>query len=125
VRHVMESLAPVAGALGVQVSVVEPGPVHSEFVSSTREASVPVLTSDIEDYGALVARYAESIGGVFEEHGQAGEEIAKLITQIAGTEKPHLRYTTSDYARALVEHKYVDPAGDTIVKLFTARLTGD
>jgi len=125
VEGMMESLAPVAGALGVKVSMVEPGPVHTEFVSSTREASVPVLTSDIEGYGALVARYAESIGGVFEEHGQASEEIAKLITQIAGTEKPHLRYTTSDYVRALVGHKYVDPTGDTIVKLFTARLTGN
>jgi NAD(P)-dependent dehydrogenase (short-subunit alcohol dehydrogenase family) len=124
VEGMMESLAPVAGALGVRISIVEPGPVHTEFVASTRAASVPVLTSNIEGYGELVARYAESIGGVFEEHGQSSEEVAKLITQIADTKTPHLRYVTSDYTRARVEQKYVDPTGDSIVKPFAEMLTG-
>lgn len=123
VEGMMECLAPVGRALGVMVSVVEPGPVHTEFVNSTRDKSADVLTSNIEGYAPLIAAYAKSIGGVFEEHGQAAEEIAKVITQIAQTERPHLRYATSDYARAFIGQKYTDPTGDNVVDLFADRLT--
>lgn len=122
VEGMMECLAPVAGALGVKVSIVEPGPVHTEFVASTRAASVPVLTTHIEGYAPLIAAYAKSIGNVFEEHGQSGDDIAKVIVEIANTETPHLRYATSDYAKAFVGQKYVDPTGDSIVEVFAARL---
>lgn len=124
VEGMMESLAPVAGALGIKVSIVEPGPVHTEFVSSTRAASAPVLTSDIEGYAPLIAAYSQSIGNVFEEHGQSGDDVAEVICEIARSDSPHLRYPTSDYARAFVAQKYTDPTGDSIVKVFSERLQG-
>lgn len=125
VEGMMESLAPVGRALGVQIVVVEPGPVHTEFVTSARSNSVPALSSNIEGYGPLIANYSASIGGVFEEHGQKPEEIATLITEIAKTEKPHLRYATSDYAKEFVGQKYVDISGDGLVDIFAARLAGE
>ena len=121
----MESLAPVAGALGVKVAIVEPGPVHTEFVASTRAASVPVLTSNIEGYAPLIAAYSQSIGNVFEEHGQSGDDIALVIAEIANDKNPHLRYATSDYAKAFVGQKYTDITGDSIVEVFSARLKSD
>ena len=124
VEGMMESLAPVARALGVQVACVEPGPVHTEFIASTREASAPVLVSHIDGYEELIGNYSNAIGGVFEEHGQTGDEIAKVITNIAQSEQTHLRNSTSDYSKAFVGMKYSEATGDGIVDLFHARVAG-
>ena len=91
-------------------------------MDNVRAQSGATLASELPGYAVLLERYLSSTGGVFEEHGQSGDDIARLIVEIAGSPQPHLRYVTSDFARAMVEQKFVDPSGDSVVELFAARL---
>jgi NAD(P)-dependent dehydrogenase (short-subunit alcohol dehydrogenase family) len=50
VEGMMESLAPVAQELGIQISIIEPGPVNTEFVSNTRAVSSELLESRSDGY---------------------------------------------------------------------------
>jgi NAD(P)-dependent dehydrogenase (short-subunit alcohol dehydrogenase family) len=105
VEGAMEALAPVAARFGVRVSVIEPGPVNTEFVASVMRTS-PVATAS-----APVASL-----------GQTGDDVARVILEAATAEKPHFRYVTSEFVRGLAAQKYVDPTGDSVVAIFGARL---
>lgn len=122
VEGMMESLAPVARAFGVRVSLVEPGPVNTEFVRGTRERSQANLASDVPGYAELIAAYAASTQNVFAEHGQTGDEVGRILVEVLESPEPHLRYVTSDFAREMVQRKYVDPTGDSILEIFGSRL---
>lgn len=120
VEGAMESLAPLARRLGVQVSLIEPGPINTEFVSSVR------ATSDIAafqpPYGEIVGKYMAASTSVFAQYGQTGDDIAAIIVEAATAETPHFRYITSEFAKQVVAPKVVDPTGDSVVEAFAARL---
>jgi NAD(P)-dependent dehydrogenase (short-subunit alcohol dehydrogenase family) len=121
----MESLAPVAARFGVHVSILEPGPVHTEFVATVRgqhERLEPSPASSV--YDEMRASYLAATSQVFEALGQTGAEVGRVIVDIATAEKPHLRYPTSETVRAIVARKYTDPTGDSIVAMTGARLGG-
>jgi hypothetical protein len=120
----MEGLAPLARELGLHVSLVEPGPVNTEFVSNTRALSAELLSSPAPGYEKLIVNYAAATGNVFAEHGQTGDDIAALIGEILSSDAPHLRYLTSDFARETVAPKFADPTGDAVVERFAERLRG-
>lgn len=122
VEGFMESLAPVAKRLGVHLSIVEPGPVNTEFVSSVR-ATLPDLQSvDPEAYTPLLTAYLSGTEQVFASIGQTGEDVARVIVEAATAVAPHFRYPTSDTVRGLIGRKFVDPSGDSVVALSGARL---
>ena len=121
VEGFMESLAPVAQRMGVQVVLVEPGPVNTEFVASVRsKAQAPGI--DLEAYRPLREAYLAAAAQAFASIGQTGSDIANIIADAADAKTPHFRYATSDMIRALVGRKYVDPTGDSILALVGARL---
>ncbi|MEW6320473.1 MAG: SDR family oxidoreductase [Acidobacteriota bacterium] len=122
VEGMMEALAPVARELGIHVSVVEPGPVHTNFVQATRQASADVLAGRQDGYDAMAARYFERSRETFATHGQTGADVAAVIQQALVDDPPHLRYLTSPYVTALARRKYADVTGDGIVEVFAARL---
>src|SRR3990167_1211807 len=62
VEGMMESLAPVVKQFGIQVSLVEPGPVNSEFVSTVRSKSQNLA---IDDYAEMLQSYSQSTMDVF------------------------------------------------------------
>src|SRR3990167_242727 len=97
VEGLMESLAPVAKRFGVQISLVEPGPVNSDFVSSTLHKS-PELSAELE------------------EIGQTPTEIANILLEVASAEKPQLRYQTSELSHKMVGLKLVDPTGNKTIE---------
>jgi len=122
VEGFMESLAPVAQRLGVTVSLVEPGPVNTEFVATvqaTRTETAPALQAA---YGPMTEAYIAATQQTFATLGQSPTEVGRVIVEVATTEKPHFRYTTSEMILGLVSRKYVDPTGDSIVALFASRL---
>lgn len=120
----MEALAPVARRLGVQISVIEPEPVNTEFVTSVvRNSPAATATATTRDaYSDLVAAYRASTAGVFAALGQTGGDIARFVLEAANAEKPHFRYATSEFVRGLAAQKYVDPTGDSLLAIFGARL---
>jgi NAD(P)-dependent dehydrogenase (short-subunit alcohol dehydrogenase family) len=123
VEGFMESLAPVAQRLGIHVSLVEPGPVNTEFVASVQEKRADVSARGAAAvYSTMRESYLSATSQVFATIGQSGADVGRVIVEVATTAAPHLRYQTSDLIRGLVGRKYVDPTGDSILAMTGARL---
>ena len=122
VEGMMEGLAPIARELGLHVSVVEPGPVNTEFVNSTRALSAELLEHGAPGYEQMIASSAAGTADVFSTYGQSGEDIARIILEALTSPAPKFRYTTSDYAEGIAKMKYTDTSGENVVQLFQSRL---
>jgi NAD(P)-dependent dehydrogenase (short-subunit alcohol dehydrogenase family) len=122
VEGMMESLAPVAKRLGIHVSLIEPGPVNTEFVATVANQVRRGDGIEIADYNPMLAAYRSGSQQAFATMGQTGDDIAAVILEAATAEKPHLRYLTSDTMRGVAGRKYVDTTGDSIVVLSGSRL---
>ena len=122
VEGMMESLAPVAQRVGVQVSLIEPGPVNTEFVAAVQRKAMSAEASPIEAYTPLREAYLAGAKQAFATLGQSGADVARVIVEAATAPVPHLRYATSDLIRGLIGRKYVDTTGDAVLALVGARL---
>ncbi len=122
VEGMMESLAPVAQRLGIHVSLIEPGPVNTEFVAAVQERLTHTSPPASAAYDGMRSAYRAATSQVFATIGQTAADVAAVIVEAATAPKPHLRYVTSDTVRAIVSRKYVDPDGDSIVAMTGSRL---
>lgn len=123
VEGMMESLAPVARRLGVHISLIEPGPVNTEFVSTVLGSRPTASEPDVAAaYAPMRESYLAGTAQAFASVGQTGADIAAVILEAVTAEQPHLRYATSDLARGIIGRKYVDVTGDAILALTGARL---
>jgi short-subunit dehydrogenase len=121
VEGLMESLAPTIQDAGIHVSLVEPGPVTSEFVSSVLIHS-PVISANLENqYKDKLEAYTRSSTLSFANYGQAAHTVARLLLEIAIAETPRFRYQTSDFSKSVVELKLKDTA-DQVLKFQANRL---
>lgn len=121
VEGFMESLAPVAQRFGIQVALIEPGPVNSEFVANVRKTG-SLQINGIAAYAAMRTSYLEGAAQAFASIGQNPDDIARLIADAATAPGMHLRYPSSEPIRGLISKKYVDPSGDSILSINGARL---
>ncbi|UAJ79244.1 SDR family NAD(P)-dependent oxidoreductase [Leifsonia sp. ZF2019] len=108
----MESLHPVAAALGVAVVVIEPGAVASEFVANATEGRDAALAS-AGDYAPLLAAYLERTAGAFDA-AQQPADVAAVIERVLTEDAPPFRVQTSDTARAFVGLKLADLDGSRV-----------
>ena len=122
VEGMMEGFAPLAKRMGVAVSLIEPGPINTEFVANVRATSTKTLSNIIPPYDGFLAAYMGASGNVFETYGQTGADIADIIVEAATTPSPDFRYVTSEFARGIVAPKVVDYSGNGVVEAFAARL---
>lgn len=121
VEGMMESLAPVIKRFGIHVSLIEPGPVNSEFVSSTIRKSEN-LNYDLEnDYSEMLKSYSHTAKNVFSQFSQSSEEIANLICKIVSDKPPCFRYQTSELSRKIANAKLTDPTGNHVIALSASR----
>jgi NAD(P)-dependent dehydrogenase (short-subunit alcohol dehydrogenase family) len=123
VEGMMESLAPVAKKFGVHVSLVEPGPVNTEFVAAVIKQNMERTDVEIADYAPMLNAYLAGSRQTFAAAGQTGDDIASVIVEAAMAEAPHLRYLTSEIIRGIASRKYVDTTGDSIIAMTSARLS--
>jgi NAD(P)-dependent dehydrogenase (short-subunit alcohol dehydrogenase family) len=122
VEGLMESLAPVVRAYGVHLSMIEPGPVNTEFVATVQRTAVAGDAALDAAYGRMKEAYMGATRAFYASAGQSGDDVAKVILEAATAATPHLRYPTSDAVRALAARKYVDPTGDSLAALTGGRL---
>ena len=122
VEGMMEGFAPLARRMGVSVSLIEPGPINTEFVANVRASSAETLSRLTPPYDAFLGAYMGASGNVFAQYGQTGADIAAIILEAATADQPHFRYVTSEFARQIVKPKVVDYSGDSVVEAFAARL---
>ncbi|MBB4980748.1 SDR family NAD(P)-dependent oxidoreductase [Streptomyces nymphaeiformis] len=120
VEGFMQSLAPVADTVGVDVTVVEPGAVASEFVSNLG-LDVPALLAAAGPYApalqAYIARTQKSFG-----NAQTPFEAAAPIIEALAAEHPPFRVQTSDWAREFVGTTLTDLDGSAVQTLTRAWL---
>lgn len=113
-----ESLRPLAAQFGVQVSLVEPGPVSTGFRSSSQGFDRAADGTAIDAYADLRTRY-DALMATGEARAQAAEEVAACIVSVASGAAPRLRYQTSRFATKLAALKMQDLDGEA-VDAFTA-----
>ena len=128
VEGLYESLAATNKQLGIHTSLIEPGPILTEFVNNAQlpeESSVPLGLLPV--YQA----YRKVMMGSFENnpYAQTADDVAKVIVQaIEDGEKgtPNLRYPTSESAKMRMLAKLQDVTGNTQVnnasKIFFSQL---
>lgn len=122
VEGMMESLAPVLKRFGIHVSLVEPGPVNSEFVSSTLNKNSDLDADLKNDYRAMLDSYSQATKNVFSQCAQSPDEIAKFIVEIATNNTNSFRYQTSEISRRIAQLKFTDPTGNQVIALSGSRL---
>jgi NAD(P)-dependent dehydrogenase (short-subunit alcohol dehydrogenase family) len=115
VEGFMESLAPVAATVGVDVTVVEPGAVASEFVTNLG-LDVPALLAAAGPYApaleAYIARTQQSFGTA-----QSPAEAAAPIIDALTADHPAFRIQTSAWARDFVATTLADLDGSAVQDL--------
>ena len=121
VEGLMQSLAPVVARLGVTVSIVEPGPVSSEFVGNVD--GVDVGAPDPADpYADLLAAYLARTAGAFAT-AQTPEQAAAVIIEAVTTDEPRFRWQTSEGAAAFTGLSLADLDGSRVLGYTSTWLT--
>ncbi|MFJ3911859.1 SDR family NAD(P)-dependent oxidoreductase [Streptomyces vinaceus] len=114
VEGFMESLAPVAAAMGVQVSVIEPGAVSSEFVNNVG-LDLPALLAQAGPYAPALQGYINHAMQSFgSDTAQTPEQAAAPVIDALTAEKMPFRIQTSDWARTFVGMKLADLDGSAV-----------
>jgi hypothetical protein len=103
----------------VAVSVVEPGPVATEFVNGIMARGAGALRGATDPhhgdpYGPLLAAYVARTQETFSQAPRA-EEVAAVVVEAATTEQPRFRWQTSDAARSFVAQSLRDLDGDEVL----------
>ncbi len=111
VEGLMQSLAPVAARFGVDVSIVEPGPVASEFVGNVAGTTT---AADDDPYRDLLAAYLTRTEKVFAA-AQLPAEAAAVVVEAATTVSPKFRWQTSEGAAAFAGLSLSDLDGSRVV----------
>ena len=117
VEGLYESLNPVEARFGVAVSIVEPGPVATQFRAHSHRRDVP------EDpaLAALKERYISVTERGF-DRAQSAADVAAVIVGITREDAPVLRYQSSNFTRRLVGRKLIDVTGEAVIGLTSAWL---
>ncbi|QTZ95239.1 SDR family NAD(P)-dependent oxidoreductase [Streptomyces auratus] len=116
VEGYMESLAPVAAALGVSVSVVEPGAVATEFVNNIGVD----LQAEIDaagPYAKPLQAYLDRTTAQFLNGAQTPAEAAEAVLEALTANRPAFRIQTSDWARGFTGTKLADLDGSAVLGL--------
>ena len=115
VEGFLESLAPVAATVGVTVTIVEPGPVATEFVAYVG-VDPAVLFAGAGPYEPALQAYVNHIMGTFSsDAAQTGDQVAEVVLAALTDESPALRVQTSPWAAEFVATKLADLDGRRVL----------
>ncbi len=118
VEGFLESLAPVAAAHGVSVSVVVPG-----FVSDTSFGRFPdinrrTIQAASGPYAPTFAAYVDWVTGPgLEAAGQKAQEVADVVVRTLDAERPPFRVPTSRWVADYLDRKLADRDGAAVQTL--------
>ena len=126
VEGFMESLAPVAATVGVLVSVIEPGPVATEFVANVG-VDVAKIFAEAGEYEPAMQAYLRHVMAEFAdaEAVQTGQDVAEVVLTAMVTDSPAFRHQTSHWSRTFTGYKLSDHDGSAVVGMTTDWLRAD
>ena len=120
VEGMMESLAPVAAEFGVDVILIEPGAVATNFVQNVDGLST---VGDPDDpYLPLLQTYLTNMAAVFDQ-AQSPQDVADVVLAALNDVSPKLRYQTSDSVTERAATKLADTTGSEALEVSRKRLT--
>ena len=109
-----EALAPVASAVGVHVSLIEPGAVRSSFVENVG-IDASAMMAEAGPYAGALGAYLDRTASAFSStHAQEPADVAAVILQTLRDPEPAFRVQTSDWAREFVGVKLADLDGSRV-----------
>ena len=115
VEGFLESLAPVAGTVGVGVSIVEPGPVTTEFVNNVG-VDIGAMFAAAGPYLPALQAYVNRVVAQFgSDAAQSADQVAEVILGVLRSEHPALRVQTGPWAEAFVAAKISDLDGSAVL----------
>ncbi|KAF3700037.1 Retinol dehydrogenase 8 [Channa argus] len=115
-----ESMAVQLLKFNIRLSMIEPGPVHTEFETKMMEdvanMEYPGVDADTVRYFKDV--YLPSSIDIFEAMGQTPEDIAKCTKKVIESSSPRFRNLTNSLYTPIVALKYADETGGLSVNTF-------
>lgn len=107
-----ESMASYLSHFGVHISLIQPGPVKTDMVTSAKKGSVKLENNPYELFQShLISWYSERLGS-----GQNPSEIGDLVDKIMSQENPKFRYQTTPGAVKRAQKNLVDITGCENIK---------
>lgn len=118
VEGFMESLAPVAEAHGVRVSVVVPGFVPDTSFGIFPDINRVTIQAASGPYAPTFADYLAWVGGQgWEAAGQPAQQVADVVVRTLHADRPAFRIPSSPWAADYLDHKLADRDGSTVQTL--------
>ncbi|MFK8908492.1 SDR family NAD(P)-dependent oxidoreductase [Streptomyces sp. YS-3] len=115
VEGFMQSLAPVAATVGVDVTVVEPGAVASEFVANLG-LDIAAQLAAAGPYGPALKAYINRTRQSFSTAQTSAEAAAPIVEALTAARPPY-RVQTSQWARDFVATTLADLDGSAVQNL--------
>ncbi|KAM4530713.1 retinol dehydrogenase 8 [Odontesthes bonariensis] len=118
-----ESLAVQAMKFNIKTTLVEPGPVVTEFEKKVYEDAEKMDLSETDEETARIFReiYLPYSKKVFASLGQTPEEVAEQTHKVIVAKEPPLRHQTNRLYMPMTALKHADPTGrlplDTFYKM--------
>uniref|UniRef100_A0A8C7YV61 Retinol dehydrogenase n=1 Tax=Oryzias sinensis TaxID=183150 RepID=A0A8C7YV61_9TELE len=115
-----ESLAVQLLKFNVIISMIEPGPVHTEFevkmIQEVKQRDFP--GADAETVRLFKEVYLPSSVDIFEALGQTPDDIARCTKKVIEASSPRFRNLTNALYTPIVAMKYADETGTMSVHAF-------
>ncbi|RVE75967.1 hypothetical protein OJAV_G00004030 [Oryzias javanicus] len=115
-----ESLAVQLLKFNIIVSMIEPGPVHTEFevkmIQEVKQRDFP--GADAETVRCFKEVYLPSSMDIFEALGQTPDDIARCTKKVIEASSPRFRNLTNPLYTPIVAMKYADETGTMSVHVF-------
>ena len=123
IEGLLESLHPVAAAVGVQVTVVEPGPVATKFIDNLTGLD-SVFSGDDGLYAVEKAAYLARLGSPERLAGmQTSEDVAQVLVGLVESDSPPFRAQTSSWSTEFVGVKLGDLDGSATTGMTSSWVT--
>ncbi|XP_046861189.1 retinol dehydrogenase 8-like [Xenia sp. Carnegie-2017] len=108
-----EALAPELNEYNINISLIEPGPVVTEFLNAVDSKGF----GGAQEGDDITKSLIDKLGQMFKAIAavsQSGEDIAKYILQAMEDESPHFHYITNESYVEMAKKKFIDVTGDKI-----------
>ena len=125
VEGFLESLAPTAKAMGVDVVIVEPGPVIGTDFGAKSGQTRDSMLSAAGDYATVMESYLDWFADAGFPGAQTAEELADLLVEVLDRPEPGFRIMSSNWATQFALRKLIEPEGERILAMTSAWVAGD
>ncbi len=125
VEGFMESLAPVARAHGVTVSIVVPGFVRGTSFGIFPDINRRTIQAASGPYAQTFSDYVDwVVNKGWEGAGQSPEEVAEVVVRTLSGDRPGFRVSTGDWVVGYLGHKLADRDGSAVQTLARTWIAG-